>query len=65
MYSIPRIDQRIYSLDIYAIFFLLDANRRYWQVNFDNADRCKTASNSRQELIRFIRMMLLAHSNAQ
>lgn len=51
-YAIPRMDECIASLGDTLIFSTLDANRGFWQVEIDDADRDKQGFTSYHALFR-------------
>ena len=52
-YPLPRIDESLDQLAGNQWFSCLDMNSGYWQVDVDDPDREKTASNSRKGLYEF------------
>lgn len=56
LYSILRREELIESLGEAKVFFTLEANRGYWQIEIETVDRDKKAFTSHHGLFRFIQI---------
>lgn len=52
----PRMIEYFESIEYAVVFFALDANSGYWQVDVDKTDRDRMEFISRHGLYRFVRV---------